>query len=109
MLDTSTCASCVVMHGTFHTLDETLDDHYNGRCAMLPVVKGFPRVLEEGAGEAWFREQPEATQRGILGPGRLDAWNNELFEFSRLSNQVNDDVYGTMRVEAALRDLIGGE
>ena len=101
------CASCVAMHGTFHTLDEVLDDHYCGRCAMLPAVKGLPRVVEEGAGEAWFREQPEATQRGILGPGRLDAWNNELFEFSALSKQVDDAVYGSMRTESSLLDLLG--
>lgn len=30
--DDRTCESCWAMHGTKHGLDETLDDHYQGRC-----------------------------------------------------------------------------
>ncbi|MFA5154641.1 MAG: hypothetical protein WC554_19000, partial [Clostridia bacterium] len=31
-LDDVCCMSCVVMHGTMHTNDEVMDDHYNGHC-----------------------------------------------------------------------------
>jgi hypothetical protein len=106
-LDDRTCASCIAMHGTIHPNTETLDDHYNGRCAMIPNVKGFPPIVEE-TGEAWFGKQDEAIQRRLLGPGKYDAWKNGEFEFGALSNQVDDPVYGSMRIEATLQDLIGG-
>ncbi len=56
------------MDGTFHALEEHLDDHPNGRCAMVPVLKG-----EEGAGPGWetgaewlARQGPEVQEK-VLG------------------------------------------
>lgn len=106
-LDASTCAECIAMNGTYHDNDETLDDHYNGRCAMIPVVKGFDRIIEEGSGEAWFNEQPESVQRDMLGPGKFQAWQDGKFDFADLSKIVDDPVYGQMRQEATLKELIG--
>jgi hypothetical protein len=106
-LDERTCAECISMHGSFHTNDETLNDHYNGRCAMIPVVKGFDRIIEEGSGEEWFNAQSEATQRDMLGPGKYEAWKDGKFEFGDLSKTVDDPVYGPMRQEATLKELMG--
>ena len=105
-LDERTCASCIAQHGTIHPLTEPLDDHYNGRCVALPVVKGMPPVIEQ-SGEEWFRSQDEATQRKILGNKKCDALLEGKFEFSALSKQVDDAVYGSMKIEAPLKDLIG--
>jgi hypothetical protein len=104
-LGPDTCMSCIAMHGTFHTLDETLNDHHNGRCAMIPAVKGFDSPLTEG-GQEWFDKQSEATQRAMMGPGKLEAYQGGKFEFSALTATSNNDVYGEMRTEAALKDLV---
>jgi hypothetical protein len=101
-----TCASCFAQHGTFHTLDETLNDHHSGRCAMLPAVRERELPLQPGDGEKWFREQPEAFQRQTLGKGKYEAWKRGDFEFSQLSKVHTDHVYGPMWVETPLKELI---
>lgn len=105
-LDGETCASCWAEHGTFHTNDETLDDHHNGRCAPLPAVIGMPSPIEQ-TGEEAFKNLPEDKQREILGPGKFEAWSDGKFEFGALSAQHTDEVYGTMRGEATLKELVG--
>jgi hypothetical protein len=103
-LDSDVCMSCVAMHGTIHPLDETLDDHHNGRCAMLPYLGDNPA---DKTGEDWFNAQSEATQREMMGNDKFDAWKEGKFEFGNLSSTHTDDVYGEMRGETPLKDLIG--
>jgi len=105
-LDTESCVSCIAMHGTFHTNDETLDDHHNGMCTMLPAVIGGKNPLDK-SGEDWFKELPENKQREYMGDTKFEAWKDGKFEFGALSTQHEDDVYGTMRGETPLKDLIG--
>ena len=104
-----TCPSCLAMHGTRHPMSETLNDHHNGRCAMIPVVEGFPTVVEPGEGEAWLRDQPESVQRQILGKGKFEAWRDGGTPFADLTTVRNDPVYGPMRVEAPLWQFLGAE
>lgn len=104
-LDDTVCQSCIVMHGTVHGLDEILNDHHNGRCAMLPIVAGFDNPLEQ-TGVQWFESLSEAKQRQILGPGKFEAWKQGKFTLPQLSREHNDDVYGAMRVETPLKNLI---
>lgn len=104
--DPDTCLSCIAMHGTVHGLDETLDDHHNGRCAMLPMLIGEDNPVEVN-GADWLTGQPEATQREIMGAGKYEAWQEGKFGIEQLSVQRDDPVYGTMRGEASLKDLIG--
>lgn len=110
-LDSRTCLSCVNMHGSFHPVTETLNDHHNGRCVALPEIKqakafGLPQPEIE-PGEQWFRRQTEATQRQMMGPGMFDAWKAKQFAFGDLSQPYNDPVYGEMLREASLIGLIG--
>ena len=107
-LDDLVCPACMSMHGTIHDLDEALEGHYNCRCAPVPVVLGNP-LVPDGAGQAWFEEQDEATQRGILGPGAFQAWQDGKFDLSQLPRRVDDDVYGNMVNVTPLKDLIGEE
>jgi SPP1 gp7 family putative phage head morphogenesis protein len=102
-LDDRVCMSCVAMHGTVHSVDESLQDHHNGRCAMLPIVDALP--LEEN-GIDWFNGLSEDVQKKMLGPGRFEAWKAGKFELSAISTTYNDDVYGDMRREASLKELV---
>jgi hypothetical protein len=105
-LDGLTCLSCIAMHGTEHDLSEPLNDHHNGRCVAIPMT-----ILDRGnpvdqTGRDWFESQPEAQQKAMMGPGRFEAWKAGSFDFASLTKTHDDDVYGTMRVESALKDLI---
>lgn len=115
-LDTRTCLSCLAQHGSVHGLDEMLDDHPNGRCAMAPItaswrelgfdIDDLPPVASPGDGEKWFRGQPENVQRAMMGPGRFDAWQAGKFEFRQLSKAVTDRDWGRTLVETPLKELI---
>jgi SPP1 gp7 family putative phage head morphogenesis protein len=117
--DERTCASCIAMDGSLHPVTESLNDHWNGRCVATPVPityrdLGFdidepPSVLKEQTGEDWFKAQPENVQKQMLGPGKFGAWKAGKFEFSQLSQEVSDPVWGTMRVETPLKNLVPAE
>lgn len=64
-LDDRVCVSCAAMHGTLHDLDEDFGSHPNCRCSQAPVAKGSRVQVQTG--EDWFAQQPEATQRSMLG------------------------------------------
>jgi len=99
------CGSCIAMNGTEHGLDESLDDHYNGHCAMLPMVEDMTNPL--GSGEEWFNAQTPERQAELIGVGKAEAYRAGKFDFADLTTQVPNDVYGTMRTETPLQDLIG--
>jgi hypothetical protein len=105
-LDSRTCGSCIAMHGTEHTNDEVCADHHNGRCAMVPLVKGYANPVEEN-GIDWFGKQPESVQRQLLGNGKYEAWKAGRFDLSQLTTEHDDPVYGLMRVEQSLKALLG--
>jgi len=116
-MDERTCMSCVAMHGTLHSLDETLDDHPNGRCAAIPETVSFrdlgidlddpDPVVKEGDGERWFMQQPEDVQRRMMGEDKWRAWKEGKFTFPELSKVHDDPEWGRMFTEASLRDLLG--
>jgi hypothetical protein len=105
-LGANCCMSCVSMHGTFHTNDETLDDHHNGECSMLPKTIGSENPFTQ-SGEDWFKEQPETMQKQMMGDSKFEAWASGKFEFNQLSKETENDVYGMMRTVTPLKELIG--
>jgi hypothetical protein len=104
-LDDVCCMSCVAQHGTIHPLDEQLDDHYNGRCAALPYIEGLSPT--EQTGKEWFDTLTPEMQAKQMGKSKYEAYVAGKFEFSALSREFNNDVYGKMRSEASLKDLLG--
>ena len=116
-LDNRTCMSCIAMHGTEHAVNEVLDDHHNGRCIALPIVPSYeelvgvpieeePLVVEKGPD--WFNGLDERTQREMMGPGKYEAWREGKFKLENMWRVRTDAVWGQMRGEASLRELIGG-
>jgi SPP1 gp7 family putative phage head morphogenesis protein len=106
-LDDRVCMSCVVMHGTVHSIDEGLNDHHNGRCAMIPVVDGN-LLVEENAGQSWFNKLGQTQQKAMMGKGRYEAWKAGNFELPEISTFYDDSVYGQMRRETSLKELMKG-
>lgn len=106
--DKRTCMSCIAMHGSIHPVDESLNDHHNGRCVAIPLVKGFTNPVTE-TGEQWFRRQSEATQRALMGRQFYEAWTSGAFDLAQMTTQHYDEVYGNMRVQTPLWQLLGAE
>lgn len=102
--DPNTCMSCIVQHGTVHSVYEPLNDHHNGRCRAAPLVKGFNNPVDE-IGTEWFEKQSAAYQRQAMGPGKYDAWKQGKFRLDQLSTEQIDEVYGPMRIEQTLKAL----
>lgn len=102
------CLSCVAQHGTEHPLEETLDDHHNGECFMVPLVIGLDNPVEQ-KGVEYFEALNEGKQRARMGDSRWQAWKDGKFEFMQISAEHQDEVYGVMRAEASLKSLIGEE
>lgn len=91
-LDDRTCAVCYAMHGTVHQLTERLNDHPNGRCAMIPITKSWDEIFSEifpgvsgdlkiaetrpeiTPGEEVFKRLPEERQMEILGKKLYSFW-----------------------------------
>ena len=107
-LDGLTCMSCVALHGQVFEAGAIADDHHNGRCAMLPWVKGEPNPIEQ-SGIDWFNGQSEATQRSMMGNSKYDAWQEGKFNLDQLSSTYQDEVFGNMRGETPLHKLLGDD
>lgn len=107
-LDDRVCMSCIALHGTVYPVGTIADDHHNGRCAMLPIVKGGDNPISQ-TGEDWFSAQSEASQRKMMGTSKYEAWKDGKFTFGQLSTTYEDDVFGQMRGEASLKSLLGDE
>ncbi|MGQ9555900.1 MAG: phage minor head protein, partial [Anaerolineae bacterium] len=91
-----TCPACWAMHGTVHSLEERLDDHPNGRCAMVPLTRtwqelGFEGVpetpLEIESGASIFARLSEEQQRAILGNAAFEAYKAGTVELSDFVGQ----------------------
>ena len=112
--DARTCAACWSMHGTVHSLDERLDDHVCGRCAMIPQTKSWAELGYTGipdtnpvipSGEDVFSKLSEDKQRGILGNTRFQLWKDDTLVFSKLSKFTDDPVWGRSLQITPLKDM----
>lgn len=105
VLDTETCPACMALHGTFHTNDEVLDDHYNGHCYAVPSVIGGNKEKYSGEGEAYFNSLSEAEQKSVVGNSTWELLNNGDVQFNELVSHRDDEVYGSMISITPYKDL----
>lgn len=102
-----TCAACWAMDGTFHTLDEELNDHPNGRCAAIPKTRSwddlFPDadlsgVKETGVApwdsEKYFRKLKAEDQMAILGKQKYELWKSGEIKLSDIPRVEKSKVWG---------------
>jgi len=116
--DERVCSMCWAMHGTEHTLDERLDDHPRGRCAMVPLTKtwkelGFAGVPETQpeieTGESLFARLSEEQQQAILGNAAFEAYKAGQVKLSDFVGRKSDPRWGTMRYTRSLRAILGAD
>jgi len=115
-LGTRTCPACWAMHGTFHQLDEHLDDHVNGRCSAIPVTKtwaelGFRDVPETSPeipeGTDLFEKLSDADKEKILGKAGFQAYKAGAVTLEDFVGRKRSREWGTMRYTRSLRDILG--
>ena len=103
--DSRTCSACLMLDGELYELTETLREHPQGRCTLLPIVDGF-KPVEWEKGQDWFKRQDPETQRSILGKGRYDAWAAGKFDLDQLATVKRDPVWGDSAQPTPLRELV---
>ena len=105
-----TCAACLAMDGTMHTLKEHLDDHPNGRCAMVPVLRGEEsKAPSWETGTDWFTRQGEDVQRQVLGGAGYEAYQKGAVTLVDFVGQRYDAAWGSTRSARSLRAILGDE
>lgn len=116
-LTTRTCAACWAMHGSFHRLDERLDDHPNGRCAPVPAVKPWkalgydipdnrPRIER---GSVIFGRLTAAEQEQVLGKAAYAAFADGAVSLEQFATHKHSEEWGDTLSVASLRALLGPE
>lgn len=106
-LDNRTCLACIAMHGTVHPVSETLNDHHNGRCAMVPITPAWfdlgmideSGIIKIESGIDWFNRLDANEQRERMGPELYQAWRSGRvnFDAATIVGEYDNDVFGTMR------------
>lgn len=114
-LDTRTCATCIIMSGTMHSVGETLDGHPRCRCVMVPITGPWqaidPRLGElknttaqVPTGADWLKAQPPATQKAVLGATKYDLYRRGQIDLPDLVKRDSSPEWGTMRREATVAE-----
>jgi SPP1 gp7 family putative phage head morphogenesis protein len=104
--DDRVCAGCIAAEGELFSTEQDFDDHPNCRCACLPYWPGIGGDFK--LGEAWFTEQPESTQRSILGNTRYGMYKSGEVKFHQFATRTSNDTWGGAVVATTIRDLKAG-
>lgn len=103
-LDTRTCMACVALHGTRLPIDERINDHHNGRCTSISVVRGVPREVQSG--EDWFSGLSEEQQRAQMGDSAFELWKGGRISLRDFVQPYEDRVFGEMVREASVKGML---
>ncbi len=104
-LDARTCMACVALHGTRLPINERINDHHNGRCTSISVVRGRPRDVQTG--EEWFSSLPEERQRAQMGDSAFELWRGGRIDLRDFVQPYQDRVFGEMVREASVKGMLG--
>ena len=121
-LDLRSCAYCIGLHGSFHTLDEDMETHPNCACDMIPHTRSWNDLLEANgidstadiadtnpvipSGESWFNSLSAADQQSILGPAKYNALQSGDIQFSDLIGDGGEASLKSLGLDAA--DYLNG-
>ena len=99
--DSKTCPTCAALSGGAFDFDgNPLEQskvqikspvahppiHVNCRCNTIPVVEG-EALVEDGYFGDWLANEPEASQREVLGDARYDLWKSNKLSMTDLVSQ----------------------
>lgn len=88
-----TCIACIALDGTFYTLASDFEEHPQGRCTMIPAVRGVA-LSPLGSGQAWFEGLDEDAQIATMGRGRWEAWQAGELGWGAMVQRREHPVWG---------------
>lgn len=104
--DDKTCLGCLMMDGeTFENADD-FSEHPNGRCTLVPVVRGASAPSWTN-GKEWLAGLSEERQRGILGDQRFDLWKSGAVSLDDFATLRQNETWGGAFVPTPLKELTG--
>ena len=89
-----TCPACIALDGTFYPLSEPLAEHPQGRCVMIPAIKGIEMKSRLGSGKVWFEGLSQEEQIATMGPGRYAAWQDGRLNWDNMVVTKTHPVWG---------------
>ncbi len=89
-----TCIACIALDGKFYELNEGFEEHPQGRCVMIPVVRGVDMRLV-GSGQKWFEALSQEEQIATMGRGRWEAWRDGRLPWEKMVKRATHPVWGT--------------
>ena len=89
-----TCLACISLDGTFYPLGTPFAEHPQGRCVMIPAVKGVEWKSRLGSGQAWFEGLPQDAQIATMGRGRWEAWKAGELPWDKMAVKTSHPVWG---------------
>lgn len=113
-LSPRTCMACILLDGKRYGLNEPMDDHVQGRCAMIPITKSYKEMdiaapeptFQRELGRDWFLRQGQSVQRQMLGDKMYDAWQDDRFELSAIPHLTTSTVWGNSWTPKTLAELV---
>ena len=110
--DDVTCLACIALDGELYALDEPLNEHPNGRCALVPEVVDYhdlgldmPETPRPQNARDWLSGQSSDLQRQVLGGARYDAWKAGEIQLNQLATLKRNPVWGDTAVVRPIRDI----
>ncbi len=104
--DDTTCLGCLMQDGETYETEEEFAEHPNGRCQLVPVVRGgFAPTWTSG--KEWLAGLSEERQRGILGDQRYELWKSGAASLEDFSTLVPNETWGGSFVPTPLNVLTG--
>jgi hypothetical protein len=103
-----TCAACIALNGTFHTLDERMQNHVMCRCVQAPAVRGSRLNIQKGSD--WFAQQPAEVQKEILDkPGQYEAYRSGKLRLEDFVGIKRSAQWGDSYRVLSLKEALAGE
>ena len=104
--DDKTCLGCLMQDGETFENAEDFSEHPNGRCVLVPVVRGG-FAPQWTSGKDWLAGLSPERQRGIMGQERYELWQSGAITLDDLSTLRENATWGGSFVPTPLKDLTG--
>lgn len=116
------CAACVAMNGTQHSLSESMDSHPCCMCVMAPKTKSWEDILgplgidtsgieetsiQVQSGAEWFDEQSASVQQQVLGSkAAYDLYSSGRATLNDFVGWNHDEDWGRSIRQKPVKDLV---
>ena len=98
------CIACLLLDNEYYEVESEFEDHPNGRCTVICILKGMPERKRE-IGIDWFKTLDTEQQRSIMGAGHYEAWKDGQFKLGDMVHKTHSDTWGDAPAVVALKDL----